>query len=47
MKILLNLMLLMYNRVDENFGIKLSPEVIYISDKSEDEEKIWEILKQK
>lgn len=44
---ILNLMLLMYNRVDENFGIKLSPEVIYIGDKSEDEEKIWKILKQK
>ena len=44
---ILNLMLLMYNKVDENFGIKLSPEVIYIGDKSEDEEKIWKILKQK
>ena len=44
---ILNLMLLMYNRVDEKFGIKLSPEVIYIGDKSVDEEKIWKILKQK
>lgn len=44
---ILNLMLLMYNKVDENFGIKLSPEVIYIGDKSTDEEKIWNILKQK
>lgn len=46
-KDILNLMLLMYNRVDDNFGIKLSPEVIYIGDKSEDEGKVWKILKQK
>ncbi len=46
-KDILNLMLLMYNKVKENFGIILSPEVIYIGDKSEDEEKIWKILKQK
>lgn len=43
---ILNLMLLMYNKVEENFGIKLKPEVIYIGNKSQEEEKIWKILKQ-
>ena len=43
----LNLMLLMYNKVSENFDIKLKPEVIYIGNNSKEEEEIWKILKQK
>lgn len=43
---ILNLMKKMYNEVNANFGIKLKPEVIYIGNKSEEEEKIWKILKQ-
>lgn len=43
---ILNLMLLMYNKVEEKFDIKLKPEVIYIGNKSQEEEKIWKILKQ-
>lgn len=44
---ILNLMLLMYNKVKENHNIKLVPEVIYIGNKSEKEEEIWKTLKQK
>ncbi|MBR1942424.1 UDP-N-acetylmuramate dehydrogenase [bacterium] len=44
---ILNLMLLMYNKVKEKYDIKLAPEVIYIGNKSHKEEEIWKILKQK
>lgn len=44
---ILNLMLLMYNKVEETHNIKLKPEVIYIGNNSEKEEKIWKTLKQK
>lgn len=44
---ILNLMLLMQNKVNENHNIKLIPEVIYIGNKSEKEEEIWKTLKQK
>ena len=43
---ILNLMLLMYNKVKEIHNIKLSPEVIYIGNNSEKEENIWKILRQ-
>ena len=44
---ILNLMLLMYNKVKEKYDIKLSPEVVYLGNNSEIEEKIWKTLKQK
>lgn len=44
---ILNLMLLMYNKVKEKYDIKLNPEVIYIGNNSKKEEEIWKILKQK
>ena len=44
---ILNLMLLMYNKVKEIHNIELVPEVIYIGNNSEKEDKIWKILKQK
>lgn len=44
---ILNLMLLMYNKVIEKYDIKLNPEVIYIGNNSKKEEEIWKILKQK
>ncbi len=44
---ILNLMLLMYNKVEETHNIKLKPEVIYIGNNSEKEAKIWKTLKQK
>ena len=44
---ILNLMLLMYNKVKEKYEIKLNPEVVYLGNKSEIEEKIWKTLKQK
>lgn len=44
---ILNLMLLMYNKVNEIHKIQLEPEVIYVGNNSETEEKIWKILKQK
>jgi len=44
---ILNLMLLMYNKVKEKYDIKLNPEVVYLGNNSEIEEKIWKTLKQK
>lgn len=44
---ILNLMKMMYNEVDKKFGVKLSPEVIYIGNKSKKEDEIWKILNQK
>ncbi len=44
---ILNLMLLMYNKVNEKYDIKLNPEVVYLGNNSEIEEKIWKTLKQK
>ena len=44
---ILNLMLLMYNKVKEKYDIKLSPEVVYLGNNSKIEEKIWKTLKQK
>lgn len=44
---ILNLMLLMYNKVKEKYDIELSPEVVYLGNNSEIEEKIWKTLKQK
>lgn len=44
---ILNLMLLMYNKVKENYNIELVPEVIYIGNNSKQEENIWKQLKQK
>lgn len=44
---ILNLMLLMYNKVSETYQIKLKPEVIYIGNNSKEEENIWKILNQK
>ncbi|MBQ3311817.1 UDP-N-acetylmuramate dehydrogenase [bacterium] len=41
---ILNLMLLMYNKVDEGYNIKLCPEMIYIGNKSQKEAKIWKAL---
>lgn len=43
---ILNLMLLMYNKVKEKYDIKLNPEVVYLGNNSETEEKIWKTLKQ-
>ena len=44
---ILNLMLLMYNRVKEKYSIKLSPELIYIGNQSQKEAEIWKILQEK
>ena len=44
---ILNLMLLMYNKVKEVYSIDLKPELIYIGNKSKKEAEIWKILKQK
>ena len=44
---ILNLMLLMYNKVNEKYDIKLNPEIVYLGNKSKIEEKIWKTLKQK
>ncbi len=44
---ILNLMLLMYNKVNETYSIKLEPELVYIGNKSKKEAEIWKILKQK
>ncbi len=44
---ILDLMLKMYTSVKEMFTIELSPEIIFIGEKNEKEEKIWEILYQK
>lgn len=46
-KDILNLMMLMYNKVKEKYEIKLNPEVVYLGNNSEIEEKIWKTLKQK
>ena len=44
---ILNLMLLMYNKVKKIHNIQLKPEVIYIGNNSKQEEEIWKILQQK
>ena len=44
---ILNLMLLMYNKVNECYNVRLVPEVIYIGNNSEKEENLWKILTQK
>ena len=44
---ILNLMLLMYNKVSEEKYITLKPEVIYIGSNSKEEENIWKILNTK
>jgi len=44
---ILNLMSLMYNKVKETYNLRLIPEVIYIGNNSDKEEKIWKILMQK
>ena len=44
---ILNLMLLMYNKVKEEKNIELKPEVIYIGTNSKEEENIWKILNTK
>lgn len=43
---ILNLMLLMYNKVKEKYNIQLKPEVVYLGNNSEIEERIWKTLKQ-
>lgn len=43
----LELMLKMYTAVKEQFTIELTPEIIFIGDKTEEEEKICQILYQK
>ena len=44
---ILNLMLLMYNKVNDEYGIKLCPEIIYIGNQSQKEAKIWKTLQEK
>ncbi len=44
---ILNLMLLMYNKVNKEKHITLKPEVIYIGSNSKEEENIWKILNTK
>ena len=44
---ILNLMMLMYNKVKEAYSINLEPELVYIGNKSQKEAEIWKILKQK
>ena len=44
---ILNLMMLMYNKVKETYGISLKPEVKYIGNKSKKEAEIWKELMQK
>lgn len=44
---ILNLMLLMYNKVKEVHNLELVPEVIYVGNNSENEERIWKLLTQK
>lgn len=46
-KDILELMLKMYTAVKEQFTIELTPEIIFIGDKTEEEEKICQILYQK
>ena len=46
-KDILNLMLLVYNKVKNRHGIKLKPELVYIGNKSQNEEEIWKILQEK
>lgn len=43
----LELMLDMYNAVKEQYTIELEPEILFVGNKSEKEEKIWNILYQK
>lgn len=43
---ILDLMFKMYNAVKDNFTIELKPEVIFIGNKTDKEEKIWNILYQ-
>ncbi len=44
---ILNLMILLYNKVKLTHHIELKPEVMYIGNNSSKEEKIWKILVQK
>jgi UDP-N-acetylmuramate dehydrogenase len=44
---ILNLMLLMYNKVNKEKHITLKPELIYIGSNSKEEENIWKILNTK
>lgn len=43
----LTLMVMMYNAVKKLYTIELKPEIIYIGDKTEKEEELWNILYQK
>ena len=43
----LTLMVMMYNAVKSQYTIELKPEIIYIGDKTEKEEELWNILYQK
>lgn len=44
---ILNLMCIMKNKVKENCGIDLYPEILYLGNKNEDEEKLCEMLYKK
>ena len=40
----LTLMVMMYNAVKDKFTIELKPEILYLGDKTEKEEELWNIL---
>lgn len=42
-----NVVFEMYSKVKENFGIELSPEIIYIGEMTEEEKEKWTIMKKK
>ena len=41
---ILTLMIMMYNAVKKQYTIELKPEIIFLGDKTEKEEKLWNIL---
>lgn len=43
----LTLMVMMYNAVKKQYTIELSPEIIYVGDKTKKEEELWNILYRK